>query len=315
MIDPSVQKVLRQVVTVKNRTTPFRFLVSSIFSMMLFFCPKTVEAQTLGQGQAYFMIVNKNSGKCLSLIGEDTGNGVSIVQGNYDYNRPAQRWATVPTEGFDHFKLISWINGKCLCIDQDSTVPGAMIHDWDYVGNNPAQQFDFIDAGNGWYKIRNVKSGLVLDVSHNSTADKATVLQWTDKGTSPNQLWRFQARPADQVSLPTGNISSHVLAWDADSKEQTISGGIPEAHFVFTLTNVSQHDVTLVNAVTSCGCTVAKLPEGHRISPGASSKVDVTMNLKDKFGTETKTVTISTDKGIKVLHVTVHLPDAHSHLK
>ena len=266
------------------------------------------KAQTLGQGQAYFMIVNKNSGKCLDLIDSNTSNGASIAQRSYNYNEPSQRWAMLPTEGLNHFKLISWVSGKCLCVDQNSTTRGAVIHDWDYTGNNPSQQFDFVDAGNGWYKIRNVKSNLILDVSNSSMADNATVLQWTDNGGSANQLWRFQPRPAQQVNVPTQNIPSHVLTWDADSKEQTVPGGTLEAHFVFTLTNISPHDVTIMSAVASCGCTVAKLPEDRRIIPGASSKIEVTMNLEDKFGTMAKTVAVSTDNGIKVLHVTVHLP-------
>lgn len=140
---------------------------------------------------AFFMIVNKYSGKALDLIGGDTGNGARINQWSYDYNGPNQRWSLAPTENADHFKIVSWVSSKCACIDLDSTSPGAQLHAWDYTGNNPGQQFDLIDAGNGWFKIKNVKSGLILEVLNSSTSNDAKVQQNTDIGAA-NQLWRLQ---------------------------------------------------------------------------------------------------------------------------
>lgn len=125
----------------------------------------------------------------------------------------------------------------------------------------------------------------------------------------PAQLIHLIAQQqAQQTNVPAQDIPADVLTWDADSKEQTVSSATPEAYFVFTLTNISPHDVTLVSAIASCGCTVAKLPENPKIAPRASGKIEVTMNLKNKFSTVAKTITLSTDRGVKVLHVTVHLP-------
>jgi 1-phosphatidylinositol phosphodiesterase len=138
-----------------------------------------------------YMIVNQNSGMALDLIGGDSSNGAVINQWTYDVNGPNQRWSLAPTENSDHFRLSSYVSGKCACIDQDSLSPGAQLHAWDYTGNNPGQQFDLIDAGNGWFKIRNVKSGLVLEVSGSSTVNNGQVEQNADVG-APNQLWRLQ---------------------------------------------------------------------------------------------------------------------------
>jgi len=143
-------------------------------------------------GTPYFMIVNKFSGKALDLIAGDTSNGARINQWSFDANGPNQRWAVLPTENNAHFKLISWVSGKCACIDGDSMNGGAQLHDWDYVGNNPGQQFDLVDAGNGWFKIRNVKSGKVLDDSGWGTGNDNAIIQWDDGGAQDNQLWRLQ---------------------------------------------------------------------------------------------------------------------------
>jgi hypothetical protein len=140
---------------------------------------------------AFFMIINKYSGKCLDLIGGNTANGAVINQWTADVNGPNQRWGFAPTENANHFRIVSWVSGKCACIDGDSTSPGAQLHDWDYTGNNTAQQFDLADAGNGWFKIKNVKSGLILEVTNSSTADNAKVQQNTDV-SGANQLWRLQ---------------------------------------------------------------------------------------------------------------------------
>ena len=138
-----------------------------------------------------FMIVNKNSGGALDLIGGATYNGARINQWSYDYNGQNQRWELAPTEGGNHFRIVNWLTGRCACMDLDSTSPGAQLHTWDYTGNNPGQQFDLVDAGNGWFKIKNVKSGLILEVAGASTGNDAKVQQNTDSNGA-HQLWRLQ---------------------------------------------------------------------------------------------------------------------------
>lgn len=140
---------------------------------------------------AYFMIVNRNSGKAIDLISGNTANGAQVNQWSYDYGGPNQRWALAPTENSDHFRITSWVSGKSASIENDSTAVGAKLHAWDYTGNNPGQQFDLIDAGNGYYKIRNVKSNLVLEIVNSGTANSDRIQQATDNG-SANQQWRLQ---------------------------------------------------------------------------------------------------------------------------
>ena len=137
------------------------------------------------------MLVNKNSGKALDLIAGNTALGAPIRQWSYDYNSQNQRWALLPTEGGNHFKLISLVSGKCACIRDDSTAGGALLHQWDYIAGNTSHQWDLVDAGNGYYAVRNVRSGLVLDVRDWSTADNADVLQWTSTGGA-NQQWQLR---------------------------------------------------------------------------------------------------------------------------
>jgi hypothetical protein len=140
--------------------------------------------------QAYFMIVNQGSGKALDLIAGNTANGANTNQWSYDYNGPNQRWALQPTSDGAHFKLISWVSGKAVSVANNSTSNSAQLWAWDY-NNDPSQQWDLVDAGNGWYNIKNVRSSLLMDVDGGSTADNAKVQQYANTNSGA-QRWRLQ---------------------------------------------------------------------------------------------------------------------------
>ena len=101
---------------------------------------------------------------------------------------------------------------------------------------------------------------------------------------------------------PLGNL----CAFDALQKRSTVTNGTPQAHFTFNLTNISSGDVTINYVQTSCGCTVTKLPsQPWKIAPRESGQISATMNLAGTppGGTKTKTLTVNSDKGSKVLIV------------
>jgi mono/diheme cytochrome c family protein len=136
-------------------------------------------------------------------------------------------------------------------------------------------------------------------------------------------LARAQTNPAPSVEAPTGpivrsvrpiqiqaapamgQIPPTVLAFDATTKQDTVTQGTQEAVFDFHLTNVSPAAVTINMVATSCGCTAAKLPEQPWVlAPGSNGTLHVTMNLLAKPpGTTQKTVTLFSDKGDLALTV------------
>jgi mono/diheme cytochrome c family protein len=113
-----------------------------------------------------------------------------------------------------------------------------------------------------------------------------------------------QPPPAIPPERPTGLLSNDILVFDGDQKETRIDAGTVEAQFKFAVTNVSPGDVTVFAVRTSCGCTTAHLPPmPWKLAPGDGGELDITMNVAGKNGTVAKTVTVSTDKGNKVLIV------------
>ena len=151
----------------------------------------------------YFLLVNKFTGGCMDLISADTDESAPINQYAYDYTSAEQRWAILPTENGDHFKLLNWVSGYCACPDQDSLNSGTQIHSYTYTGNNPAQQWDLVDAGNGYFKIKNVNSGKIIDVTGASKANNAVIEQNTD-ASAIFQLWRLQPQGDYYLRASTG---------------------------------------------------------------------------------------------------------------
>jgi mono/diheme cytochrome c family protein len=103
--------------------------------------------------------------------------------------------------------------------------------------------------------------------------------------------------------LPDG-----ILNWDSTSKETNISATASTADFVFSFTNVSASNVVVLSARGSCHCTVAKLPPVPWMIPSGSNgqiAASIDLNLTGRSGTLFKTITVSTDKGSKLLMLKV----------
>lgn len=161
----------------------------------------------LTTAQPYYMIVNKNSALAMDLIGASTADGAPVNQKIYSYGSAEQLWALVPSENMDHFKIISYVTGKALSVENDSLDGNAQIIQRAYTKNNPAQQWDLVDAGNGWYAIRNVNSGKVLDDKLAGTADGTIIWQRAANGSAAQQ-WRLQPWGKYYIRTSSGNYIS-----------------------------------------------------------------------------------------------------------
>jgi hypothetical protein len=123
--------------------------------------------------------------------------------------------ATVDTSAW--YMLLNRNSGKALDVSGWSTADGAAIHQWtDHGGAN--QQFQFVDAGGGYYRIKARHSGKVLDVSGWSTADGAAIHQWTDHGGA-NQQFRLADSDSGYVRLINRNSNKAVEVQNAATND------------------------------------------------------------------------------------------------
>jgi len=108
------------------------------------------------------------------------------------------------------------------------------------------------------------------------------------------------------VLPPPAASLENLIAWDAERKDSAVPAGTAQAQYTFNLTNISHEVITINSVATSCGCTVARLPEQPwHIPPGSNGQISATMNLAGKSGTVVKTLTVNSDKGNKLLYVQV----------
>ncbi|MGX7826599.1 family 43 glycosylhydrolase [Actinokineospora sp. 24-640] len=136
---------------------------------------------------AWYVLVNRNSGKALDVYNRATNDGAQIVQ--YARNDGAwQQWQFVDSGG-GFYRLRSRHSGKVLDISGGSTADGANLVQW-ADSNATNQQFRLADSADGHVRLINRKSSKALDVYNFSTADGARVVQWADLNGA-NQQWRL----------------------------------------------------------------------------------------------------------------------------
>jgi len=105
-----------------------------------------------------------------------------------------------------------------------------------------------------------------------------------------------------------GPLPNTVLAWDSELKSIDVHEGENAGHLFFSFTNVSSDNVVISNVHPGCGCTSTELPAmPWTVAPGVKGTIPVTINLHGKTGTLFKNLTVTTDKGIKVLNFRVNI--------
>ncbi|MEU2118507.1 non-reducing end alpha-L-arabinofuranosidase family hydrolase [Streptomyces sp. NPDC016459] len=87
------------------------------------------------------------------------------------------------------YVLVNRTSGKALDVHNLATHDGARITQWTRNDQNQ-QQWQLIDSGGGYYRIKSRHSGKVLDVHNGSTANGGPIVQWADLNGA-NQQWRL----------------------------------------------------------------------------------------------------------------------------
>ncbi|MEP7764236.1 non-reducing end alpha-L-arabinofuranosidase family hydrolase [Sanguibacter sp. 25GB23B1] len=114
---------------------------------------------------------------------------------------PAASAATIDVNA--SYVLVNRGSGKALDVYNLSTADGARITQWTR-NDGAQQQWQFVDSGNGYYRIKSKLSGKVLDVYNFSTADSASIVQYTDRNQT-NQQFRLQDVAGGYVTLLNRN--------------------------------------------------------------------------------------------------------------
>ncbi|MBO0900900.1 pectate lyase [Cellulomonas sp. zg-ZUI222] len=179
---------------------------------------------------AWYVLVNRQSGKVMDVTGTSTADGAAIQQ--WPRNDGAwQQWQFVDS-GSGWYRLRSRHSGKVLDLWQWSTADRAPFHQYsDLDGYN--QQFKLIDSASGAYvRLHNRHSGKLVTVTDRSTADGASITQLTDNNQY-NQQWQLvkvgagtapTQQPTQQPTTPPPSGGSG--SWPSASGQQKVSATI-----------------------------------------------------------------------------------------
>ncbi|MEO3807396.1 RICIN domain-containing protein [Sphaerisporangium sp. B11E5] len=164
---------------------------------------------------AYYVLVNRHSGKALDVYNLATNDGAPIVQWTRNDGNQ-QQWQFVDSGG-GYYRLRSRLSGKVLDIYERSTAGGANVVQWaDNDGWN--QQFRLADSADGHVRLINRNSNMALEVFEWSTADGGRISQWNDLDGA-NQQWQLVRVGGGSSSPPPTGCGSGTF-----HGEVTVSG-------------------------------------------------------------------------------------------
>lgn len=147
----------------------------------------------------YYKITNHHSNLAMDVFGGGTNAGANIIQWPY-HNGFNQQWALVPDgslNGTPVYQILNLNSGLVVDVDHASTVAGARVLQWSN-HNGVNQQWELSTdinsclSGN-FCQIKNVHSGLVLDISGGGTNQGANVIQQVSNSSSLSQQWTLTA--------------------------------------------------------------------------------------------------------------------------
>ncbi|MET7881402.1 non-reducing end alpha-L-arabinofuranosidase family hydrolase, partial [Micromonospora profundi] len=136
---------------------------------------------------AWYVLVNRNSGKALDVYNLATNDGARITQWARN-NGNQQQWQFVDSGG-GYYRVKSRLSGKVLDVYNFSTANGANIVQWSD-GNGTNQQFRLADSDSGYIRLINRNSNKVVEVQGASTADGGNIVQYDD-WNGANQQWQL----------------------------------------------------------------------------------------------------------------------------
>jgi uncharacterized protein len=136
-----------------------------------------------------YKIINRHSGKALTVAGASVADLSEIVQSSYTGGKH-QQWI-LTNLGDGYYQVTGAHSGKALDVNMESIAAGASVIQWPYHGG-ANQVWQVVANGDGTYRLLNEHSRLALEVAHSSRKNGATVDQSNWKAQK-NQIWRVKA--------------------------------------------------------------------------------------------------------------------------
>lgn len=133
----------------------------------------------------------------------------------------------------NEYYLIKAPNGKVLEVKNFNTENGAAIRLWDYAGQ-PWQQWQFLDAGEGRWRIQNRFTGKMIDLVMGGVTEGTWLHQWS-RTSGLSQCWALEPTRSGHIRIRNALADKYIdlVAMDTSNGAQAqiwrfVSGGNQE---------------------------------------------------------------------------------------
>ncbi|HSH95896.1 MAG TPA: RICIN domain-containing protein, partial [Roseimicrobium sp.] len=182
----------------------------SWLNVVTFYSVELVEGDALNAAAelpARCRIVNKASGKVLSIPNQNRGNSVELVAAGREVS---QEWEILSI-GRGRVRLCNRLADTCLGVRGESLKPDTDILNWigrDAPAKAKAEGADWVieDTGDGYVRIRNALSGLYFAAERDRGFQK-------DRAAAESQLWKLESLDA-KLPEPAAEPKQPSLAGD-----------------------------------------------------------------------------------------------------
>nr|WP_245713011.1 RICIN domain-containing protein [Micromonospora nigra] len=179
---------------------------------------------------AYYVLVNRHSGKVLDVQDTSTEDGAAIQQWSRN-DGEWQQFRFVPSGG-GYYRLQARHSGKVVDLWEWNTADGAEYRQWPDL-NATNQQFQVLDSAGGYVRLINRHSAKALEVWEWSTADGARISQYADLDGA-NQQWQLVrlgtgGTPPPGTGCGSGSYQAEAVlngsTWTARNGSSTVYSG------------------------------------------------------------------------------------------
>lgn len=123
-----------------------------------------------------------------------------------------------------------------------------------------------------------------------------------DGDKSDKQQTVATTTPAAATSAPATTLTADNMVFKSEVHEfGTVAEG-PDATCEFAFTNTGKEPIIIQKAQPSCGCTVPQF-SSEPIPPGGTGKINVAYHTKGRPNPFTKTISVVSNAGTKVLTI------------
>jgi alpha-L-arabinofuranosidase len=173
----------------KRLATVFSVLMLVFTGAVAVITATPAAAAELAGDTVYYKIVNRASGRLLSVLNGGSGDGDNLVVYD-DVNASDQLW-TIEDADLGYQKFINKRSGRALSMTDGATANGTLAHLWHYLSTAPDQDWTTSPSSAGYVKLTNRKrAAAALSVVGGGTANNSLVQTWDSIGAA-DQDWRI----------------------------------------------------------------------------------------------------------------------------